>query len=190
MWDIRSPNECKILPTTYMPYIENISLKLPKCGHVFQINGLKDPKEVTCIPLNILFDPEAALTRLRLTEEQSSGSETKIRLNQLRGRLIPNTAQLQHPITSNILTGLLLQGISFNFERYRCMCDLFTVYSCFMDQGVARALHPSIPTRGRQLRERAKFWQKEGRLCEFYTDMGEGVLKFVNGPPQDNNPYL
>ena len=124
------PHTCHIL--------KNISLKLPKCDHVFQINGLKDPKEVTCIPLNILFEPEASLTRLRLTEEQSSGSETKIRLNQLRGRLIPNTARLQHPITSNILTGLLLQGISFNFERYRCMCDLFTVYSCFMDQGVTR----------------------------------------------------
>ena len=97
------------------------NLQLPMCGRVFQTNGIKDPKEVTCIPLNILFDPEAALTRLRLAEEQSLASETKMRLNQLRGRLIPNTAWLQHPITSNILTGLLLQGISFNFERYRNM---------------------------------------------------------------------
>ena len=53
-------------------------------------------------------------------EGQYSGPHTHMKLDELHGRLLPGTFVIQHTTCSFILTGLLLQGIPHNFERYIC----------------------------------------------------------------------
>ena len=84
---------------------------------LFQTFGTKHTGGSVYIPFNIIFNPESVLTRLRLAQSHILAPEaTSWSFKRLQARLIQCTEEL--PTHSFIITGLFLQGITYNFGRY------------------------------------------------------------------------